>query len=76
MLSSVHFIIRSRLSLGSQLICGVIMQFFALRSGLSAAIGSFETTSSPAAYTFPELSASARSLAGTKVADRNGCWAY
>ena len=59
--SAVAFIIRWRLSFGAQLMCGVIRQFFALRSGLSGAIGSVDTTSSPAAKTLPELSASARS---------------
>ena len=39
----------------------MIRQFFALRSGLSARMGSSDTTSSPAAYTFPLFSAAARS---------------
>ena len=37
------------------------MQFFACSSGLSARIGSSDATSSPAAQSFPQFSASARS---------------
>ena len=52
---------RWRLSFGAQAICGVIMQFFAARSGLLARIGSDETTSTAAAATLPLFSASAKS---------------
>src|SRR5699024_915161 len=48
-------------SFGAQEICGVMMQFFAFRRGLSPLIGSVDTTSRPAAATFPLFRASARS---------------
>ena len=56
---------RWRLSRAAQLMCGVMMQFFAVSSGLSGRIGSTETTSSPAAYTRPRFSASAKSCSIT-----------
>ena len=40
MFSAVVSMIRWRLSFGAHEICGVMMQFFAVRSGLSARIGS------------------------------------
>ena len=49
MLSAVMSMIRWRAAWAAQLMCGVMMQFFALRSGLSALMGSVETTSRPAA---------------------------
>ena len=40
MFSAVMSMMRWRLSFGAQEICGVMMQFFAVRSGLSGQIGS------------------------------------
>ena len=40
MFSAVTSMIRWRLSFGAQEMCGVMMQFFAFSSGLSARIGS------------------------------------
>ena len=45
--------------------CGVMMQFFAFSRGLSARMGSVETTSSPAKATLPLFRASARSCSTT-----------
>jgi hypothetical protein len=45
----------------AQAICGVIMQFLAVKSGLSFGGGSKESTSIPAPAITPLLSASARS---------------
>lgn len=63
--SAVMSMILWRAAFAAQEICGVMRQFFALRSGLSPLIGSVETTSSPAAYTLPLFSASARSCSTT-----------
>ncbi len=52
---------RWRLSAGAQEMWGVIMQFGASNSGLSARIGSVDTTSRPAAATLPDFRASVRS---------------
>ena len=45
--------------------CGVMMQFFAVSRGLSARMGSVETTSKPAKATLPLFRASARSCSTT-----------
>ena len=56
---------RSLASLVAQEMWGVMMQFFAVRRTLSALMGSVETTSTAAAASFPEFSASARSCSTT-----------
>lgn len=60
-LFSVVSMIRFLHSSEVQEICGVIMQFLALRRGLFASIGSVDTTSTAAPATLPEFRASARS---------------
>ena len=56
---------RSRAAALAQAMCGVMQQFRAVSSGLSARGGSCESTSSPAAKMVPLFSASARSCSLT-----------
>ena len=56
---------RSLVSYAAQAMCGVILQFFALKSGLSDFGGSVERTSTPAPAILPELSAAARACSST-----------
>ena len=65
MLSAVISMILCLASFVAQEMCGVIMQFLAFKSGLSAFIGSVDTTSTAAAYTLPLSRASARSYSLT-----------
>src|SRR5262245_20633479 len=60
-LSTARFINLARASLAAQAICGVTRQFFAASSGLLAAGGSTDSTSTPAPAITPEFSASAKS---------------
>src|SRR3954471_19401580 len=66
MFSTARFISLARASLAAQAMCGVTRQFLAVSSGLLAAGGSTDSTSTPAPAITPELSASARSWSTIK----------